>query len=553
LLNTTFGGSFLHLSSEKARLILDQILASESDNILEVEPQVAKPNPLPDIPSTLATPCSKPPKEKEIPFPNFMLDVETDLFADFENISNYYSIKKPHNHRKHFRKSLDLSEGSSYKSTSGELVSIKMNEWLEELEFSSNVIRLDSPSIPIRCRIDLDHFDALYNLVMGINIMSASLAQNLLKHMSLTPTMKLMKSLLGQVVPSLGILHVLPIQVEGTMVHLSFYIFDIWDFDLLIGQPLRRLFYEGQIGKLNVCLGKGFQFPMSISHSLNAKTEPHLQSDLLEEFMAASLEFLTELGLDDDTQFCIEETDFYEHEPLDEFADPPKPPIKLKPLLADLRYAFLDNDIESHVIISDKLTQEQTLRLLAVLERHRSTFGYSLQDLKRTSPALCTHRIPIDPNIPPSREPQRRLNNVTREVVKKEVLKLLHTGIIYPVPHSEWVSPVQVVPKKGGMTVVKNEKNELIPQQTVTGWQMCIDYRKLNKATKKDHFLLPFIDEMLEHLANHSFFYFLNRSSEYHQIPIHLDDQSKTTFTCPYKTYTYRRMSFGLCNALASF
>jgi hypothetical protein len=142
---------------------------------------------------------------------------------------------------------------------------------------------------------------------------------------------------------------------------------------------------------------------------------------------------------------------------------------------------------------------------------------------------------------------------MTREVVKKEVLKLLHTRIIYVVPHSEWVSPILVVPKKGGMTVVKNEKNELISQQTVIGWQMCIDYRKLNKATKKDHFLLSFIEEMLERLANHYFFYFLDVSSGYHQIPIHLDDQSKTTFTCPYKIYTYRRMSFGLCNAPASF
>jgi hypothetical protein len=193
LLNTTSRGSFLHLSFEKARLILDQILASKSNNILEVEPQVAKPNPLLDIPSTLATPCSKPPKEEEIPFPDFMLDIEIDLFADFGNILNYYSIKKPHNHRKHFGKSLDLSEGSSYKSTSGELASIISNEWLEESELSSDVIRLDSPSIPIRCQIDLDHFDALYNPVVGINIMSASLAQNLLKNMPLTPTVKLMK------------------------------------------------------------------------------------------------------------------------------------------------------------------------------------------------------------------------------------------------------------------------------------------------------------------------------------------------------------------------
>jgi hypothetical protein len=140
-----------------------------------------------------------------------------------------------------------------------------------------------------------------------------------------------------------------------------------------------------------------------------------------------------------------------------------------------------------------------------------------------------------------------------RDVVKKEVLKLLHTGIIYHVPHSEWVSPVQVVPKKGGMTMVKNERNELIPQQTITGWQMCIDYEKLNKATKKDHFPLPFIDEMLEWFAKHSFFCFLDGYSDYHQILIHPDDQSKITFTCPYGTYAYRRISFGLCNALASF
>ena len=118
-----------------------------------------------------------------------------------------------------------------------------------------------------------------------------------------------------------------------------------------------------------------------------------------------------------------------------------------------------------------------------------------------------------------------------REVVKKEVIRLLHAGIIYPVPHSDWVSLVQVVLKKVGMTATMNEKNELIPQRTVTGWRMCIDYRKLNKATRKDHFPLPFIDEMLERLANHSFLCFFDGYSAYHQIPIHPDDQSKTTFT----------------------
>jgi hypothetical protein len=111
-----------------------------------------------------------------------------------------------------------------------------------------------------------------------------------------------------------------------------------------------------------------------------------------------------------------------------------------------------------------------------------------------------------------------------REVVKKEVLKLLKTGVIYPVFNSEWVSPVQVVPKKGRMIVVHNVKSELIPHRTVTAYRMCIGYQKLNKATRKDHFPLPFIDEMLERLANHSFFCYLDGYSSYHQILIHPDD-----------------------------
>ena len=197
-----------------------------------------------------------------------------------------------------------------------------------------------------------------------------------------------------------------------------------------------------------------------------------------------------------------------------------------------LRYVFLNGD-------KHNLTEQETAQLIAILEKHRQIFGYSLKDLKGISPTLCTHCIPIDPSSSPSREPQRSLNNAMREVVKKEVLKLLHAGIIYPVPHSDWVSPVQVVPKKGGMTVVEDDKNELIPQRTITRWRMCVDYRKLNVATKKDHFPLPFIDEMLERLAKPSFFCFLDGYSGYHQIPIHLDGQSKTTFTCPDGTYAY--------------
>ncbi|KAJ0494617.1 putative nucleotidyltransferase, Ribonuclease H [Helianthus annuus] len=150
-------------------------------------------------------------------------------------------------------------------------------------------------------------------------------------------------------------------------------------------------------------------------------------------------------------------------------------------------------------------------------------------------------------------QPQRRLNPNMQEVVKKEVLKLLDAGVIYPISDSPWVSPTQVVPKKGGMTVIMNEKNELIPSRTVIGWRVCIDYRKLNDATRKDHFPFPFIDQMLERLAGQQFYCFLDGFSGYFQIPIAPEDQGKTTFTCPYGTYAYRRMPFGLCNTPATF
>ncbi|GKD75851.1 putative nucleotidyltransferase, ribonuclease H [Tanacetum coccineum] len=139
------------------------------------------------------------------------------------------------------------------------------------------------------------------------------------------------------------------------------------------------------------------------------------------------------------------------------------------------------------------------------------------------------------------------------EVVKKEVIKLLDAGLIYPISDSPWVSPVQVVPKKGGMTVVKNEKDELILQRIITGWRVCIDYRKLNNATRKDHFPLLFIDKMLERFVGHEYYCFLDGFYGYFQIPISPEDQEKTMFTCPYWTFVYKRMPFGLCNALATF
>ena len=140
-----------------------------------------------------------------------------------------------------------------------------------------------------------------------------------------------------------------------------------------------------------------------------------------------------------------------------------------------------------------------------------------------------------------------------QEEVKKELVKLLDAGIIYPILDSSCVSPIQCVPKKGGMIVVENQDGTQIPTRVVIGWRVCIDYRKLNSATRKDHFLLPFIDQMLERIAGHAYYCFLDGYSGYNQIAIAPEDQEKTTFTCHYGTFAYRRMPFGLCNAPATF
>ena len=120
----------------------------------------------------------------------------------------------------------------------------------------------------------------------------------------------------------------------------------------------------------------------------------------------------------------------------------------------------------------------------------------------------------------------------------------MESSIQFPIASGQ--SPVQVVPKKSGVTVVKNDDNELVPTSAQTGWRVCIDYRKLNFTTRKDYFPLPFIDQMLERLAGHSHYCFLYGYSSYNQIVIALKDQEKTTFTCPFGTFAYRRMPFGI-------
>ena len=153
--------------------------------------------------------------------------------------------------------------------------------------------------------------------------------------------------------------------------------------------------------------------------------------------------------------------------------------LVLKELPSHLKYAYLELPKNKPVIISARISDVEEQRLLEILRKHKESIAWSIEDLKGISPSICMHKIILEENARPTVEHQRRLNPVMKEVVRKEVLKWLNAGFIYAISDNPWVSPVHVVPKKGGFTVIRNDRNELIPTRTVTGWRICIDYRKL--------------------------------------------------------------------------
>nr|GEV25158.1 reverse transcriptase domain-containing protein [Tanacetum cinerariifolium] len=227
--------------------------------------------------------------------------------------------------------------------------------------------------------------------------------------------------------------------------------------------------------------------------------------------------------------------------------------VELKDLPPHLEYAFLEADDKLPVIITKYLSVEEKTALITVLESHKRAIAWKLSDIKGIDPEFYTHKILMEEDFEPPVQHQRRVNRKIHDVIKQEVIKLLEAGLIYPISDSPWVSPVHCVPKKGGFTVVENEDNELMLTRLVTGWRICIDYHKLNEATRKDHIPLPFMDQMLKRLAGNQYYCFLDSFSGCFQIPIDPKDQEKTTFTCSYGTFAYCRMPFGLCNAPGTF
>nr|GEU84689.1 reverse transcriptase domain-containing protein [Tanacetum cinerariifolium] len=186
--------------------------------------------------------------------------------------------------------------------------------------------------------------------------------------------------------------------------------------------------------------------------------------------------------------------------------------LELKELPSHLEYAFLEENNKLPMIIAKDLKDAEKESLLKVLKSHKRAIAWKITDIKGIDSRFCTHKILMEEDYKPLVQSQRRVNQKIHEVIKKKVIKLLDAGMIYSISDSPWVSPVHCVPKKGGMTIAANENNELIPTRLVT-----------------DGF------------------------SGYFQIPIDPQDQKKTTFTCPYGTFAYRRMPFGLSNAPGTF
>nr|GEV94130.1 reverse transcriptase domain-containing protein [Tanacetum cinerariifolium] len=226
------------------------------------------------------------------------------------------------------------------------------------------------------------------------------------------------------------------------------------------------------------------------------------------------------------------------------------PEVELKDLPTHLKYAFMEGDdklpviiakdlsveektalitvLKSHkraiawklsdikgedklpVIIAKDLSVEEKTALITVLKSHKRAIAWKLSDIKGIGPEFCSRKILIGEDFEPVVQHQRRVNPKIHDIIKNEVMKLLDARLIYPISDSPWVSPVHCIPKKSGFTVVENEENELILTRLVTGWRVCIDYRKLNEATRKHHFPLPFMDQMLETLAGNQYYCFLD-------------------------------------------
>nr|XP_027093596.1 uncharacterized protein LOC113714000 [Coffea arabica] len=411
----------------------------------------------------------------------------------------------------------------------------------------------DPGSFSIPCTIgNVDFSKALCDLGASVSLIPLTVARQLGLH-ELKRTNITLQLADRSIRYPLGVLENVLIKVQKFIIPVDFVVLDMEEdisMPIILGRPF--LATAGTIidvknGKLKFQVGEEEvefnlnemeKYPSFTDHAYSIGTIDKLTQEM------------SQVNLDlDPLEYCLMSLGKGFSQPSE--IEPPR--LELKPLPTHLRYEFLGENSTLRVIVSADLDDEQCTKLLRVLRKHKKAMGWTIADIKGISPSICMHRILLEDNYKPVVETQRRLNPNMKEVVRNEILKWLDAGIVFPISDSVWISPIHVVPKKGGITTIIGKNDELIPSRLVVGWRVCIDYRKLNTVTRKDHFSLPFLDQLLERIAGYEFYYFLDGFSGYNQIAIAPEDQEKTTFTCPYGTFAFRRMPFGLCNAPATF
>jgi hypothetical protein len=401
LLDTAAGGSFTHKTTEEGEALLDRIL----ENTPPLEPIRVEPEPCHEDASSAETEIT-PPSETPSPEPHIPKESLSGLpYFDYnfhDDFGNYSKYDKKNINR--VQVTLDIDR-DFIKESVKEMTAIMSKEWTEERESSSEAIQIGPLTRSMQCQVQDEWVEALYNPTVGANLMSTTYACTRLGDRIISPTTLLLKNGPSSHLEGQGVIHNVHVKHEGVVVILDFHIFDNTSFDVLIGRPMEKFFYEAlDTGELSVKIGRG-KFSIPFSRAKNSIAEPSCPS-MPEEVMSVSPFESPESSLDKDADLFIEEEDDSgEILELPKEEVSPPPPIELKTLPEGLRYVFLHDNQNTPVIISDKLSDEETSKLVAVLEKRRSVFGYSLKDLKGVSPTLCTHRIPIDPASTPSREP----------------------------------------------------------------------------------------------------------------------------------------------------
>ncbi|RDX63259.1 Retrovirus-related Pol polyprotein from transposon gypsy, partial [Mucuna pruriens] len=378
--------------------------------------------------------------------------------------------------------------------------------------------------------------NAILDLGASINVMPTSIYKSL-NFGDLEPI-----GMTIYVVQPLGVLEDVLVQVNELIFLVDFYVLDMEGktsgkgSTLILGRPFlmtAKTKIDVHVGTLSMEFGDTLvQF--NIFEAMKHPTEDHsiFGIDLIDELVEECFQLDNH---SEDIYNFIERTDLIvpsstqvgQPDPKashDNSSSPP-PPMELNPLPKHLKYAYLDTEQQLLVIIANNLHQEQEDKLLKVLTQHKKEIGWTLSDLPRINPSICMHRILMEEVAKPLRQQQRRMNPTILDVVKKEVTKLLVAGIIYP-------------------SRIANGAKEV--------WDECHE-KPTFRATRKDHFPLPFIDQVLEKLSRKSHYCFWDGFSSYMKIYIAIEDQHKTTFTCPFGTFAYTRMPFGMCNELRTF